>query len=72
MNNVEDLVKLTESGEITTERALKIAYNRALSDLEELLHKRAVKVSTVKDHVYFRAAGTKEIEKCTQSLIYML
>lgn len=72
MNNMEDLVKLAESGEITTERALKLAYNRALSDLEELLHKRAVKVSTVKEHAYLRAVGTREIERCSQSLMHTI
>lgn len=72
MNNTEDLLKMAEFGEITMERALRLAYNRALSDLEELLCKRAVKVSTVKDHAYFRAVGTREIERCVESLTHTI
>lgn len=72
MNNTEDLLKMTEAGEITMERALRLAYNRALSDLEELLCKRAVKMSTVKDHAYFRAVGTREIERCVESLTHTI
>lgn len=42
--------------------------NKAIDDFAKRLKARSVKVSTVKEHTYFKAVGTNEVDKIAEQL----
>lgn len=46
----------------------KLGYNKAIDDFADKLKVRSIKVSTVKEHAYFKAVGTNEVDKIAEQL----
>ena len=70
---LEQIEEKVKSGEITIDRALAMAYDNALLDLQDLCVERSRKMSLLQRHpcyklVYHKAIGTQEIHKCAESL----
>lgn len=65
---LQQLAEKVKENDVSIEQALKMAYDYALWDLEKACAGKSRKMSTVKDHTYYRAVGTHAIHNCVERL----
>lgn len=68
MFTLKQVREKAERGEITMSQALSMAYDNGIWDLEKMCVNKSRKMSTVTDHTYYKAVGTREIHRCVEML----